>query len=1340
MRRLASHILYTAVAALCVTAASWATVKTVTQPPYIVDNCATERNVSWPNGSYVYCKDNDTLAILDNGSFVSVNGGGTGTALLNNYTETLMMADVKSRGPAVDVRSYASINAAVTAIGSDNATLLIPSTQTLAASLTIPANVSVVFLGGGRIDKASAYTLTVNGHLSAPLKQIFLGFSAGNVTFGAANPIAYVEWFGATGNGTTDDTDSINQAMNAVSGSHGIVQLSDRTYGVSTSSSITFPSGQRVWLRGTGRRGATLKALGAYPVLVLPSSAENYVEISHVNLNGNSQGGTVIKMNGNAYTHIHDCLIINAGIGIDDGVSGAHYATIERVRFSSDNVGILFDNTSNATRVQSCDFVGTSAYSILASSTFAGDHVQISDCAFGTSGTTDYIKLQASSGYQGIMATVRGCRFDGATSNAHINVGQYVGANLLGNIHTGAQTNQVKVDGANVGIHDCYFAQSTGAAIALSSNADNCVIGTQKWGVASVAPASKVSNAGTLRNFMVGTVDNVTTAAPIMRGQMAIRADNTSWVATCTTDNSCWKEQTNTSVSYTPADNSIAVSKLLASVTEGYIPKVSSGVVVWAPDAQSAGSNPGFDNVLSGTNTSATMTVGTGGTLTYSGSGIVNASRLYNNTAVDNTEFGYLDGVSSAIQTQINAKQATITDNSVALSRLYTTGGTAGATTFLRGDNTWSAVGSTTTSLPFDNITTGTSTTTLTMGNSGTLGYTGTGIIDARRYQGNTTVDATEFGYLDNVTSGIQTQLNAKQATITDNSIYGVKLYSTGGTPSASTWYRGDNTWAAPPAGFDHVTSGTSTNAEMTVGTASFITYADTGYVNANRFAGVTTVSGTEFGMLDNVTAGIQTQLNAKQATITDNSIYGSRLYYASGAPSSTTFYRGDNTWATPATGTVTEGNFSFSDNTTANATTSAHGLLLKATAPASGLYNYVGITNGETAYTNKALFDATVPSTEAVPNVAATGSATVAARRDHSHAITLPALDSLAAPSDNTTLNASTSAHGLAPKGTVGTTQFWRQDWTLATPSATVSDNSVGGVKLYTVSGLPTSATYYRGDNTWATPTATATQVSLDSGVAGDHVAKAKLTADTKYRTFLGIDASSRGVLSFGAGSSTDNDVAIYRSAAGEVTFDNVAGGSSSFKATAFRTTGLDNTHFLNVNNSADPSTPSHGDIWYDNTASRIEVRGASTTSYILDNNASMVVAEAPLTDSTFQGIAVTMVAGENLVAGDVVYFKGSDGKCWKADANVAGASPAMGLAMSTIAANATGQILLHGIARLDSWSWTPGSVLYLSTTAGALTATQPTATDDVIQILGIATHADRVYWYPQLTWISHT
>lgn len=86
---------------------------------------------------------------------------------------------------------------------------------------------------------------------------------------------------------------------------------------------------------------------------------------------------------------------------------------------------------------------------------------------------------------------------------------------------------------------------------------------------------------------------------------------------------------------------------------------------VWKTDAlgnpnwrdDSTGGTPSFDAITSGTNTTATMTLGAGGTLTYTSTGIVNASRFMGVTTVDATEFGYLNGATSAIQTQFAGKQ-----------------------------------------------------------------------------------------------------------------------------------------------------------------------------------------------------------------------------------------------------------------------------------------------------------------------------------------------------------------------------------------------------------------------------------------------------------------------------------------------------------------------------------------------------------------------------------------------------------------------------------------------------------------------------------------------------------
>jgi len=133
-----------------------------------------------------------------------------------------------------------------------------------------------------------------------------------------------------------------------------------------------------------------------------------------------------------------------------------------------------------------------------------------------------------------------------------------------------------------------------------------------------------------------------------------------------------------------------------------------------------------------------------------------------------------------------------------------------------------------------------------------------------------------------------------------------------------------------------------------------------------------------------------------------------------------------------------------------------------------------------------------------------------------------------------------------------------------------------------------------------------------------------------------------------------------------------------------------------------------------------------------------ALTLTEAP-SNLAYTGITTVMTAGENLVAGDIVYFK-SDGKCWKVDADAVATMPAMGMAMATISANATGVILLQGIYRNNTlFNWTVGGLIYASGTPGPGTQTQPAGVDGVIQVIGIATHAGRMYFNPVLTYITH-
>ncbi len=89
----------------------------------------------------------------------------------------------------------------------------------------------------------------------------------------------------------------------------------------------------------------------------------------------------------------------------------------------------------------------------------------------------------------------------------------------------------------------------------------------------------------------------------------------------------------------------------------------------------------------------------------------------------------------------------------------------------------------------------------------------------------------------------------------------------------------------------------------------------------------------------------------------------------------------------------------------------------LAISVPAANVLNVLGAANGDTEPSYKTILDGTTPATETVGGAGAAGTSLVAAHRDHAHPITNPALDTLASPTDITTLNTSTTAHGLAPK-----------------------------------------------------------------------------------------------------------------------------------------------------------------------------------------------------------------------------------------------------------------------------------------------------------------------------------
>ena len=258
-------------------------------------------------------------------------------------------------------------------------------------------------------------------------------------------------------------------------------------------------------------------------------------------------------------------------------------------------------------------------------------------------------------------------------------------------------------------------------------------------------------------------------------------------------------------------------------------------------------------NLLDG---SAAGTIANSKAVIYGSSGEVKATTLQiAGAAITATavELNYVDGVTSAIQTQIDGKQATITGAATTIDDADLT---ASRAVISNASGKVAVSGVTTTEL---DILDGLTATTAELN-----------IMDG------VTATTAELNYVDGVTSAIQTQINSKQATITGaaTTIDDANLTASRAVISNSSGKVAVSAVTDTELGYlDGVTSAIQTQIDSKqatiTGAATTIDDADLTasravISNASGKVAVSAVTDTELGYLDGVTSAIQTQLNAK--------------------------------------------------------------------------------------------------------------------------------------------------------------------------------------------------------------------------------------------------------------------------------------------------------------------------------------------------------------------------------------------------------------------------------------------------------------------------------------------
>ena len=187
-------------------------------------------------------------------------------------------------------------------------------------------------------------------------------------------------------------------------------------------------------------------------------------------------------------------------------------------------------------------------------------------------------------------------------------------------------------------------------------------------------------------------------------------------------------------------------------------------------------------------------------------------------------------GVTSLTTTDgtfINLTPNSATTGDVTVTADLSATGTPGADKYLRGDNTWSAISGIPGTYKFD-VSDGTNSETINSGDTVTWVGTGTTTVTYATATNTFTINSADqyTGTVTSVGTSNSTFISGSGGPITGSGSLTYSLSATG-TPSSSTYLRGDNTWATLPADNNNYVDGISFSTTTGVLTLSRLGLAD---------------------------------------------------------------------------------------------------------------------------------------------------------------------------------------------------------------------------------------------------------------------------------------------------------------------------------------------------------------------------------------------------------------------------------------------------------------------------------------------------------------------------------
>lgn len=298
--------------------------------------------------------DGKSQPVFNNISATQISTGKTISTQI--FSTQINADDVIAKGPVIDVRGFANLSTAKASSTTANKTLLIAGGEVSSNTVTISTDRSIKIERGGSINVASGKTLTMPVPAAGPYR-IFTG--TGTIAFAdGAGEVIYPEWWGATGDGTTDDTAAFTACITAGLNKGFTVRLLPKVYRVGdiAIAGTGGVSPGTVWpaIEGTldgsstsaTNKGTILKAITGATYIFKLGTATNFISkptFRNLAFDGNSKATGGVWLAGTGYAHFEHVTFSACTYGI--GITYADRMTTYKTNFYGNTYGYYYDSS-----------------------------------------------------------------------------------------------------------------------------------------------------------------------------------------------------------------------------------------------------------------------------------------------------------------------------------------------------------------------------------------------------------------------------------------------------------------------------------------------------------------------------------------------------------------------------------------------------------------------------------------------------------------------------------------------------------------------------------------------------------------------------------------------------------------------------------------------------------------------------------------------------------------------------------------------------------------------------------------------------------------------------------